>query len=217
MPSTTGRCDVTVVGSLNVDRVHRVPMLPKPGETVVATAVERLPGGKGLNQAVASARADARTHLVGAIGDDPDGQWLLDRLSAEGIEQRAITRDATRSTGCAVVAVDDIGTNSIIVDSGANASLRLDRAATATIQRAMVVLVSCEIAAPSIADALHHATGLRILNPAPAHDIDDDVLARCDIVTPNAHELADLAGTPAPPTPAGCSAGLTDDGSWVHR
>ena len=75
-----------VVGSVNVDRRIGVPTLPAPGETVLATTVEQLSGGKGANQAVAAARLGRRTAFVGAIGDDEQGAWLRDRLADEGVD-----------------------------------------------------------------------------------------------------------------------------------
>jgi ribokinase len=59
---------VVVVGSLNVDLVTRVERLPKPGETVVGSGLERWAGGKGANQAVAAATAGAEVIMVGCVG-----------------------------------------------------------------------------------------------------------------------------------------------------
>ena len=77
---------VWVVGSANVDRTIRLDAVPGPGETVLGGPAERGPGGKGLNQAVASARMGVPTAFVGAIGDDPDGEVLLAVLAQEGID-----------------------------------------------------------------------------------------------------------------------------------
>ncbi len=87
-----------VVGSANLDLVATTPRLPAPGETVLGTDYAEHAGGKGLNQAVAAARAGAATTFVGALGRDDAGRFLLDQLAAAGIEAvdraRAIDRRA---------------------------------------------------------------------------------------------------------------------------
>ena len=73
--------DVTVVGSINQDMVARVPRLPGPGQTVLGRELLIVPGGKGLNQAVAAARSGASTAFVGMVGQDSAGTHLLAVLS----------------------------------------------------------------------------------------------------------------------------------------
>ena len=78
--------DVVVVGSLNLDLVAHAHRLPRPGETVHGTTFSEFPGGKGLNQAVAAARSGARVALVGAVGADHAGEYLLGIVVGEGID-----------------------------------------------------------------------------------------------------------------------------------
>ena len=120
--------EVIVCGSLNTDLVARVAQLPRPGETVVGESLTRLPGGKGLNQAVAAARMGATVAMVGARGDDADGATLAALLVAEGIDTRDLrVRDTRRMpdahTGLAQVIVAADGENSIVVHGGANLTL----------------------------------------------------------------------------------------------
>ena len=120
--------EVIVCGSLNMDLVARVAQLPRPGETVVGASLARLPGGKGLNQAVAAARMGATVAMVGARGDDADGATLAALLLAEGIDTRDLrVRDTRRMpdahTGLAQVIVAADGENSIVVHGGANLTL----------------------------------------------------------------------------------------------
>ena len=77
---------VWVIGSLNVDRPWRVERHPAVGETVVGEMLDPLPGGKGLNQAVAAARMGADVVLAGGVGDDADGVWLRGVALDEGID-----------------------------------------------------------------------------------------------------------------------------------
>ena len=98
----TGR--VVVVGSLNVDLVARVDRLPRPGETVTGSDLERTPGGKGLNQAVAAARAGVPVVMIGSVGDDDHGRWLREVARADGIDVASVATVAV-ATGTALITV----------------------------------------------------------------------------------------------------------------
>ena len=187
--------EIVVVGSVNVDRRIGVPTLPAPGETVLATTVEQLSGGKGANQAVAAARLGRRTAFVGAIGDDEQGTWLRDRLADEGVDTEHLVV-VPGASGLALVFVDPAGENSIVVAPGANAGLAAAAVATAepVLADAAAVLVQCEIPVAAIAEAVRLAAGLVVLNPAPAVSLPDDLWARVDVAVPNRRELAQLAG-----------------------
>ena len=104
--------ELTVVGSINVDFVARMERLPQPGETVPAHQLNRLPGGKGANQAVAAARLGAKVRMIGAVGDDP----LADEAVA-GLVEAGVELDVERKgqTGVALIYVDAAGENEIAV------------------------------------------------------------------------------------------------------
>src|ERR1700712_1908743 len=85
MHSSDTRRGVTIVGSANMDVVFEVERIPGPGETLLAETAARYPGGKGLNQAVAAARAGAVTAFVGAVGSDDNGAALTAAMSGAGI------------------------------------------------------------------------------------------------------------------------------------
>ncbi len=193
--------DVTVVGSLNMDLVARTPRLPAPGETVLGTAFVTVPGGKGLNQAVAAARQGARTAMIGAVGGDAMGESLLALLEAEAIDAVGVQRLVGSPTGVALIAVSDAGENLIVVVPEANG--RVDDAAIArhasTIAGSCVVLAQLECPLVVVAASLAVARGagaVTILNPAPApaDGLPDAILALCDILVPNEHEAALLTG-----------------------
>ena len=120
------RFDVCVVGSANLDLVATAAQLPGPGETVLGTTFAEHPGGKGLNQAVAAARAGARVAFVGAIGHDAAGTTLRDLLDDEGIDTSGLVR-VDAPTGRALIGVAAGGENSIIVVPGANAHVDVDQ------------------------------------------------------------------------------------------
>ena len=202
--------DVVVCGSLNMDLVARVAALPRPGETVAGFGLQRLPGGKGLNQAVAAARMGAKVAMLGARGDDADGATLEALLATEGVDTRGILRrrpepgvDASAMhTGLAQVMVADDGENAIIVHGGANATLMPDevRAALTALPHAGVAVAQLETPPGAVAAFLEaaRARGMRtVLNTAPALPDTRRLLALADIVVLNETELAHYAGAPS--------------------
>jgi ribokinase len=114
-PSTS----LTVVGSINLDLVTRVERLPRPGETLSGATLERVPGGKGANQAVAAARLGANVSMVGCVGADPMAEEALAGLRGAGVQLDV--REVEAPTGVAIILVADDGENVIVVVPGANA------------------------------------------------------------------------------------------------
>ena len=110
--------ELTVVGSINLDLVARVERLPRAGETVPGSVFDRIPGGKGANQAVAAAKLGARVRMIGAVGLDPFADESLAGLRAAGVE---LDLEQVDTTGVALILVDDAGENQIVVVPGANA------------------------------------------------------------------------------------------------
>ncbi len=115
------RPDVTVVGSINLDLVARVERLPRAGETLTGAALERIPGGKGANQAVAAARLGARVRMVGCVGRDAHAAAALAGLREARVE--LALREVEAPTGIALIVVADDGENQIVVVPGANAEV----------------------------------------------------------------------------------------------
>lgn len=184
---------VCVVGSANLDLVARVSRLPAPGETLTGYDFFEAAGGKGLNQAVAAARAGAIVAFVGAVGGDDAGRALLRVMDADGLDSAHVLTMADAPTGRALIGVADDGANSIIVVPGANG--RVDAAAVsaaaAALRGADVVLLQHEIPEDGVKEALmlaRSAGAMTILNPAPARPLRADVLALVDVLVPNEHE-----------------------------
>jgi len=138
--------DVCVVGSANLDLVASTPRLPRPGETVLGEHYAEHPGGKGVNQAVAAARAGARTAFVGAVGSDAAGGVLRRVMDAEGIDVASLAVVQGTPTGRALIGVAADGANSIIVVPGANGAVdRTSVERAGAITSAAVVLAQLEI------------------------------------------------------------------------
>jgi ribokinase len=196
--SNSAEFDVCVVGSANLDLVARAERLPGPGETVLGSDYAEHPGGKGLNQAVAAARSGAVTAFVGAVGADHAGERLRGVAAAEGIDVSGLGT-AQAPTGRALIGVDDRAENSIIVVPGANGTVSTAQV-NASMPAARVVLVQLEIPVDAVTAALAagRAAGARtVLNPAPAAELPDELLALCDVVVPNEHELELVGGVEA--------------------
>ncbi|MBI1217042.1 MAG: ribokinase [Rhodobacteraceae bacterium] len=108
------------LGSINVDHVYRVPHLPAPGETLAALSYATGLGGKGANQSVAAARAGARVCHIGAVG--AEGGWALRKLGALGVDLAHVAEVAP-ATGHAIINVDPLAENAIVIYAGANVAL----------------------------------------------------------------------------------------------
>jgi ribokinase len=177
--------EVVVVGSANVDLEVHVPRWPDPGHRVIVNASERFPGGKGANQAVASAKAGGvATALVTAWGADADGALLEDFVRAAGVDASAV-RTVDCPTGLAIVMVDPEGANVVTVVTGANAQVELDDAARSLIGSARVVLAQLEIPVPTVAAAAaaaKAANAIFVLNAAPSAVLPAELLANTDVL-----------------------------------
>lgn len=183
--------DVCVVGSANLDLVATVARLPGPGETVPGSTFFEYPGGKGLNQAVAAARAGASVAFVGALGEDAAATTLRAVMDEDGIDSSHVTTVPV-ATGRALIGVSTTGENSIIVVAGANGTVTAH-----DIPDARVVLTQLEVPLAAVERALRAgraAGAITVLNPAPVQPIDASVLQWCDIVVPNEHEVELLGG-----------------------
>ena len=200
--------ELTVVGSINLDLVARVERLPRPGETVSGATLERVPGGKGANQAVAAARLGARVTLRGAVGADSFAEEALAELREA---QVALELDTSDVTGIALILVDDSGENQIVVVPGANGEVR-PRGATGA------VLCQLEIPVEAV-EAAAAGAGFFCLNAAPAKPVPPPLVERCDLVVVNRYELDAL---PAQPRLTALTLGaegavLLEDGEEVAR
>jgi len=188
---------VVVIGSANMDIVFVLDRAPSPGETVLADSATLYPGGKGLNQAVAAVRAGAPTAFIGALGSDDHGDALARVLSADGIGADLVRR-STAPTGQAFIVVDGNGENTIIVASGANATmLDLTSESGAAIAGAAVLLMQLELPLPIVLEAAKaaRAAGTTVmLNAAPARQLPDELLDHLDYLIVNEHEACLVAG-----------------------
>jgi ribokinase len=171
--------ELTVVGSINLDLVASVQRLPRPGETLTGATLERIPGGKGANQAVAAVRLGARVRMVGCVGADANAADALAGLREADVE--LAVREVEAPTGVAIILVGDDGENQIVVVPGANAEV-------AGFSAPGNVLCQLEIPDAAVQAARLRADWLCV-NAAPARPLVVDA----DLVVANRYE-AEVVG-----------------------
>ncbi|MFT4122531.1 MAG: ribokinase [Microbacteriaceae bacterium] len=187
---------IVVVGSVNADLTVRVAALPAPGQTVAGSDYRVAFGGKGANQAAAASALGARSHLVGAVGDDEHGRGSLADLAARGVDTSFVEVGAAH-TGVALIQVDEAGENTIAIVPGANATVTPGLVAVALdgIPGPAVVVTNLEIPLAAVEAAAEGAARRGwplVLNPAPARPLPRALLERTSVLTPNETELAEL-------------------------
>ncbi|MBL1178585.1 ribokinase [Pantanalinema sp. GBBB05] len=193
---------VIVFGSINMDLVARTPRLPAPGETLIGHEFTTVPGGKGANQAVAAARLEIPTTMVGRVGSDTFGAALLQALSSSGVNCDRIAVETTTGSGVAIIAVDDASENTIVVIPGANGLV--DQSDVERLQLALsptsVLMLQLEIpllAVVNAAKAAKQRGATVMLDPAPAQSgLPAELYTYIDIITPNQVEASQLVGFP---------------------
>lgn len=190
---------LAVVGSLNMDLIVSAPRIPAPGETIIGRGFHTVAGGKGANQAVAAARLGAQVSMVGRVGNDAYGEVQLSNLVADGVDTTFVKVDPEAHTGVALITVDDVGQNSIVVSSGANWRMSAAdvAAAEATIAGVDMLLLQLEtrpeVVERAIELAARHGVPV-VLNPAPARPLSSDLLAQVTYLIPNESEASLLTG-----------------------
>ena len=191
---------VLVLGSLNLDILLRVPHLPLAGETMHSQGLERMPGGKGANQAAACAALGVPTRMIGAVGTDDAGTLLQGALRDRGVDVSAVRRVPDVASGQAYIHIAPDGENTITLHGGANQRLGSPElvALDAALPGASALLLQLEVPLAVTIEAARRARAAGvtvILDPAPATpELPRELLEAVDILTPNEHEARTLSG-----------------------
>lgn len=191
---------ILIVGSLNMDIVIEMKNMPLIGETVLGKEMTYVPGGKGANQAYAAGKLGGAVTMLGCVGNDSLGLKLKSNIEQSGADGAHIKLLDSKSTGTAVIYVNEKGDNSIVVISGANGAC--DIAYLEENERLFAesdyIMFQMEIPYESIFYGIKKAKELGktvILNPAPAPDeLPDEIWEKIDYLTPNETELLKLSG-----------------------
>jgi ribokinase len=185
---------IVVFGSIIVDHLFAVPVLPRRGETVLGEAYSVMPGGKGANQAMAAACDGASVHLVGAVGSDHLASMALGSVRRVGVDLSAV-RTVSHPTGAAAVGIDAKGENQIMVAAGANLAVEAEWLEGLLTPETTLVLQR-ELRQGETEKAIARAVQAKsrvILNLAPALDLAEEALRAADILVVNEIEAAALA------------------------
>lgn len=202
---------VFVLGSINQDIVGFCARQPLPGETIVGSRLERHPGGKGANQAVAAAQAGCRTRMIAAAGADAAGKEMLAFLASKNVDVSMVRTREDVATGTALILVGDDGQNSIVVIPGANATVDLE-GLEALPDEGDACLAQFEVPLAAVNAAFRAARARRaltILNPSPFQAVPEDILSHTDVLIVNESEHASIRG--------GAANAARDDASPLAR
>ncbi|HNP36687.1 MAG TPA: ribokinase [Woeseiaceae bacterium] len=178
---------ILVLGSVNLDYSASVSRLPVPGETITGATLERIPGGKGANQALAAQRLGASVQLIAAVGNDANADDALCLLRAAGVDLSRCVVKVEVPTGVALICVAASGENHIVVAPGANAMLS---PADFELPDADAMICQLEVPIATILSVVDEFAGFFCVNLAPAREIDDAVLKRADLLVVNETEAA---------------------------
>ncbi|HHB5388047.1 TPA: ribokinase [Staphylococcus aureus] len=191
---------VVILGSTNVDQFLTVERYAQPGETLhVEEAQKAFGGGKGANQAIATARMQADTTFITKIGTDGVADFILEDFKVAHIDTSYIIKTAEAKTGQAFITVNAEGQNIIYVYGGANMTMTPEDVINAkdAIINADFVVAQLEVPIPAIISAFEIAKAhgvTTVLNPAPAKALPNELLSLIDIIVPNETEAELLSG-----------------------
>ena len=187
---------IMVIGSISTDFVVLTDRRPKVGETVTGNDFQTTFGGKGANQAVASARLGGDVSMVGTVGSDVFGNQLIQNLADNGVLTNDVERVTEKPSGSAHITIAD-GDNSIVYIPGANNEMTVARIEQLkeTLLTAAIVIVQNELPQPVIDEIITFCfeNGIKtIYNPAPARVVATEILEKATYFTPNESEFHQL-------------------------
>ena len=190
---------IFVIGSINTDMVAMTEVLPSPGETVMSREFMMTAGGKGANQAVAAARMGGDVTMIGRLGNDVFAEQSIKRLKSENINCEFITKDTEKSSGVALISVDQNGENHIVVAPGANETLTKERLGSvlSQIPDNAIVMMQLEIPLESVVSVIEFCKKSDkkiILDPAPAKNLTPEFTKSLYMITPNETEATAMTG-----------------------
>lgn len=182
-----------------MDMIIRTDRLPRPGEVVIGSEVQKIAGGKGGNQAAAAARLDGQVLMIGRVGRDENGEQLIRSLQDDDVDTAFISREQDALTGLAMIAVDSRGRNTTVVSPGANWLLDPDdvKEALDPIRRSDLMLLQLDIPIETVEYCAEYArkNGVQvILNPAPPRPLSSHLLSNVRFLVMNSDEAAAITG-----------------------
>ena len=188
---------ILVVGSINADCYMKFDEFPMSGKTAVASKFYSYPGGKGVNQAIGSAKLGSRVSLIGAVGNDTESAMILSALSEYNVDNRGVYRVTDTITGKAYVYLNRSGESLISILAGANQNITPEfiEQQEYLFENISYCLLATEIPINAILTAAKLASkhgAQTILKPSASPTLSDELLTHTDILIPNRTELNTL-------------------------
>ena len=195
---------ILVVGSFVMDVIATTEKVPRSAQTVYGKSFHMAPGGKGANQALQCARLGAQVTMMGCVGDDLFGEKLIEPLKSAGVDVSHVLVRPGVSSGVGHVTLEvteHSAQNRIIVIPGANRTLTVDEVAWIQDEIGTYDMVLLQLEVPlevnrTVARWAKEAGVPVMLNPAPATDLDDELLRYVTYLTPNEQEASMETGLP---------------------
>ena len=195
---------ILVVGSLVMDVIATTEKVPRSAQTVYGKSFHMAPGGKGANQALQCARLGAQVTMMGCVGDDLFGEKLIEPLKSAGVDVSHVLVRPGVSSGVGHVTLEvteHSAQNRIIVIPGANRTLTVDEVAWIQDEIGTYDMVLLQLEVPlevnrTVARWAKEAGVPVMLNPAPATDLDDELMRYVTYLTPNEQEASMETGLP---------------------
>ncbi|MBU4438910.1 MAG: ribokinase [Acetobacterium sp.] len=188
---------ILLVGSVMMDLILRCERAPEPSESVLGHDYRNAPGGKGSNAAVAAARTGAKVSAYATVGDDSNGEYLLDCWKKEGVDTTHTITKPGANTGFVAITLEDNGQNRLIIFPGANMLTPPDQLEKAFEDDFDAVLLQFEIPLETNAKAIEIANRkgiITVLDAGPAQDYPLEKLPPVTILSPNETETKALVG-----------------------
>lgn len=185
----------TVVGSINLDLILNMEKIPLVGENVIGTDYGYANGGKGANQAIGLARLGARVKMIGKVGNDSNGERLIENLVSNNVDVSGVSTDGSQ-TGLAAILIDGDGKNRIVVYEGANSEIDPDEAEK-NIEDTDILLVQFETAESVVVKCVNSAIQkgiLTVIDCGPAKNFCLEEMQGATIISPNESETKALTG-----------------------
>lgn len=182
---------IWVLGSSNIDMTYFVEKLPRVGQTITAHSFLLGTGGKGANQAIAASHFGPKVNFIGAVGDDGNGQVLLDILRAYKIDTQNVHIAKNHESGNAIIFVDNSGDNFISVYPGANDAIPISMFENVDFYKEDILIAQLEVNIDAVETGLKIARSKNvttILNPSPYKNIGKELLKNTDILIANETE-----------------------------
>jgi ribokinase len=189
---------ILVIGSSNSEMIFRSSVIPAGGEAVLGSSFTSSSGGRGVNQAIAAARAGGNVVFIGRTGNDLYGDQITGVLKKEHINISHIIRDTVLPSGITSIVMDENGKSAITIIPGANMNLSpKDIQQYMDIQSGDYLLLQLDIPIETVKYAAVQAgsKGAKvILNPSPALPVSDELLKSITILTPDVSQAEALTG-----------------------